>query len=118
MRSDADRLRDILDASAKIKARIPDNLDAFLGDDMLQVWMVHHLQLIGEAGRRVSQSLRDSHPEVPWPQIVALRNILVHEYFGLNMQQVWTMANEDLPKLEEQVRQIHAAIVPDSGDGD
>ena len=81
---------------------------------MLQVWVVHHLQLIGEAGRRVSRAVSDGHPEVPWPEIVALRNILVHECFGLNLQQFWTMPNEDLPKLEEQVRQIHSEIGADS----
>lgn len=91
MRSDADRVSDILDGIAKIKGRITDNVDAFQSDEMLQVWVIHHLQVIGEAARGVSQSLRDDHPEVPWPEIIALRNILVHEYFGLNMHQVWNM---------------------------
>ena len=59
MRSDADRVTDILEAIAKIKQRIPGSLDSFLGDEMVQVWAIHHLQLIGEAGRCVSESLRD-----------------------------------------------------------
>jgi uncharacterized protein with HEPN domain len=71
MRSDADRLSDILTATAKIKERVTGSIDAFLGDEMLQVWVIHHLQVIGEAARGVSQSLKDRHPEVPWPQIVA-----------------------------------------------
>ena len=79
--------------------------------------MIHHLQVIGEAARSVSQSLKSCHPEVPWPQIVALRNILVHEYFGLNMHQVWTMTQKDLPQLEEQVRHIRSRIAADSGCG-
>jgi len=113
MRSDADRLSDILDAIAKIGERIPESIDAFQCDDMLQVWVIHHLQVIGEAARGVSQSLKDLHPEVPWPQIVALRNILVHEYFGLNMHQVWTMTQKDLPKLEAQVQRIRSQIAHD-----
>ena len=80
---------------------------------MFQVWVTHHLQVIGEAARGMSQSLKDLHPEVPWPQIVALRNILVHEYFGLNMHQVWTMTQQDLPKLEAQVRRIRSGIAHD-----
>ena len=115
MRSDADRVSDILEAIAKIRERIADRMDAFQVDEMLQVWAIHHLQVIGEAAGGVSQSLKDRHPEAPWPQIVALRNILVHEYFGLNMQQVWTMTQKDLPKLEEQVRHIRSQIPPDSG---
>jgi uncharacterized protein with HEPN domain len=117
MRSDADRLSDILEAIAKIRERITDSLHAFQDDEMLQVWVIHHLQVIGEAARSVSQSLKDRHPEVPWPQIIALRNILVHEYFGLNMHQVWTMAQKDLPKLEEPVQHIRSQIAADSGCG-
>jgi len=81
---------------------------------MLQVWVIHHLQVIGEAARGVSQSLKDRHPEVLWAQIVALRNILVHEYFGLNLRQVWTMTQEDLPKLEEQIRRVRSQMAPSS----
>jgi len=117
VRSDADRVSDILEAIAKIRERTTDSIEAFRGDDMLQVWVIHHLQVIGEAARGVSQSLKDLYPEVPWPQIVALRNILVHEYFGLNIHQVWTMAQKDVPKLEEQVRRIRARIAPDPGPG-
>jgi uncharacterized protein with HEPN domain len=91
-----DRLNDVLAAIAKIKERVPDSL-AFQNDEMLQVWVIHHLQVIGEAARGVSQPVRDGHPEVQRPQIVALRNILVHEYFGLNLDQIWMMAQRDLP---------------------
>ena len=115
MRSDADRVNDILEAIAKIGERVSDGIDAFQAEEMLQVWVIHHLQVIGEAARGVSQFLRDRHPEVPWPQIVALRNILVHEYFGLNMHQVWTMTQKDLPKLKEQVQSIRSRIAADSG---
>jgi len=117
MRSDADRVNDILTATAKITERVTDTIDAFQSDEMLQVWAIHHLQVIGEAARGVSQSLKERHPEVPWPEIVALRNILVHEYFGLNMHQVWTMIQKDLPKLEEPVQHIRSQIAPDSGPG-
>jgi uncharacterized protein with HEPN domain len=118
MRSDADRLSDILDAIAKIGERITESLDAFQGEEMLQVWVIHHLQVIGEAARGVSQSLKDLHPEVPWSEIVALRNILVHEYFGLNMHQVWTMTQQDLPKLEAQVQRIRSQIAPNGVTGE
>ena len=84
---------------------------------MFQVWVTHHLQVIGEAARGMSQSLKDLHPEVPWPQIVALRNILVHEYFGLNMRQVWAMTQKDLPRLAEQVQHIRSQIAPGAVSG-
>ena len=117
MRSDADRVSDILTAAAKIRERVTESVDAFQNDEMLQVWAIHYLQMIGEAARGVSRSLKDRHPEVPWPEIVALRNILVHEYFGLNLHQVWTMIQRDLPKLEEQIQHIRSLIAPGSGSG-
>lgn len=61
--------------------------------------------------------MRDHHPEVPWPQIVALRNILVHKYFGLNLQQVWIMVEKDLPKLEQQIRLIRSQITTEPATG-
>jgi uncharacterized protein with HEPN domain len=84
---------------------------------MLQVCVIHHVQVNGEAARGVSQWLKERLPEVPWPQIVALKNILVHEYFGLNTNQVWTMTQKDLPELEEQVQQIRSEIEGETGRG-
>jgi len=117
VRTDRDRLNDILEAIAKIKARNTERLETFQSDGMLQVWVIHHLQVIGEAARGVSQSLKDRHPDVPWPEIVALRNILVHEYFGLNMHQVWTMTQRDLPVLEQHVENARAEIAIDPPPG-
>jgi uncharacterized protein with HEPN domain len=114
MRSDADRVIDILEAIGKIRERTSGQHETFQRDEMLQVWVIHHLQVIGEAARCVSQALRERCPEVPWPQIIALRNILVHEYFGLNLSQVWAMTQKELPKLEAQFRQIRAQLA-DSG---
>jgi len=64
MRSDADRLRDILEAIEKIKARIPDGAAAFRQDELVQVWVIHYLQVIGEAARGMSQGLKQRHPDV------------------------------------------------------
>jgi uncharacterized protein with HEPN domain len=114
MRSDAERLNDILEAISKIRSRIVNNVEVFLADEMAQVWAVHHLQTIGEAARCLSEEFRSAHPQIPWPQIIALRNILVHEYFGLNLQQVWMMVQRDLPALEREVRSIHSQSDPPS----
>lgn len=110
MRRDADRVDDILEAISKIQARAVVPLDSFLADEMLQVWVIHYLQVIGEAARGVSPSLRQRHPEVEWPQLIALRNILVHEYFGLNLEQVWTMAQNDLPRLRANLHPIRDSL--------
>ena len=114
MRSDADRLSDILEAIAKIRDRISTDVDVFRSDEMLQVWVIHHLQIVGEAARGVSQGVKDRHPEVEWPRIIALRNILVHEYFGLDLDQVWMLVQSELPKLEKHILLIRAALPADN----
>jgi uncharacterized protein with HEPN domain len=73
---------------------------------MLQVWVIHHLQVIGEAARALSPEFRERHPSIPWKKTIALRNILVHEYFGIDMSQVWTMTQDDLPRLVDQIAAI------------
>jgi uncharacterized protein with HEPN domain len=109
MRSDADRVSEFWKLSIRSK-RTPDTENDFQRDELVQVWVIHYLQRIGEAARALSPALKKRYPEVPWAEIIALRNLLVHEYFGLNMQQVWTMTQRDLPALEEQIRQIHSEL--------
>ncbi len=57
----------------------------------------------GEACRGLSDELRTRHPEIPWPAIIGMRNILVHDYFGLNLDEVWAAVERDLPVLRQQV---------------
>ena len=83
MRDPQERLRDILDAIARIERYAARGREAFEQDELIQVWIVHHLQVIGEAAAQLGQNFHDAHPEVPWPQIVAMRNILVHKYVGV-----------------------------------
>jgi uncharacterized protein with HEPN domain len=63
---------------------------------------------ISEAAARVSEALKTRHPEVPWPQIVAFRNILIHAYFGIDWDAVWRAARNRVPTLREQVAAIIA----------
>jgi len=77
--------------------------------------VIHHLQIIGEAARGTSEEPRERHPEVAWRPVIALRNILVHEYFGLNLDQVWTLTQRDLHVLEEQLLQIQQSLASEGG---
>jgi uncharacterized protein with HEPN domain len=97
MRDPQERLRDILDAIAGIERYAARGRDAFDQNELIQVWIVHHLQIVGEAAAQLGRDFHDAHPEVPWPQIVAMRNILVHEYFGVDLGEVWNAVERDLP---------------------
>jgi uncharacterized protein with HEPN domain len=103
VRDDAGRLQDILDSIQRIEERTGGGRERFEGDEMLQVWVVHHLQIIGEAARSISQTLRLAHPEIPWTNVIAMRNLLVHEYFGIDLEEVWSTAVNDLPLLQTKV---------------
>lgn len=109
MRSDAERLRDILDAIEQTRKYSAQGRDAFERDELIQVWIVHHLARLGEAVARLSPGLQRQH-DAPWKEIIGMRNILVHEYFRIDPEAVWTVVEHHLPSLERQVRTILAEL--------
>ena len=106
VRDPNERLMDILDAIDRIERYAERGRDALEIDELVQVWMVHHIQIIGEAAARLGRDFHEAYPEVPWAQIVAMRNILVHEYFGVDLDEVWQVVDRDLPILKSQVERL------------
>ena len=82
-------LQDILDAIEKIRVQSARGEKRFLSDELIQVWIAYHLQIIGEASSGLSEETRQQHAEARWARIIGMRNILVHQYFGLNLEHVW-----------------------------
>ncbi|MGB2936751.1 MAG: DUF86 domain-containing protein [Phycisphaerae bacterium] len=112
MKDDKERLRDILEAIGRIEKHAARGHAVLETDELVQVWMVHHLQVIGEAARRLSDDLRGRHPEIPWPQIIAMRNILVHDYFAVDLEEVWSAVERDLPDLKKKITAILDELGP------
>lgn len=106
MRDETERLRDILEAIERIGKYAAKGRDAFERDELIQNWVAHHLQIIGEACRALSAQFREEHPEIPWVKIIGMRNILVHDYFGVDVDRVWAVVERDLPDLLAKVRAI------------
>lgn len=106
MRSFQDRLIDILEAIGRIEAERAKGKAVFDSDCLLQVWMVHHLMIIGEAVRSIDPATKQKYPSVSWRQIAGMRNVLVHDYFRINHEIVWTTVENDIPRLKEQLQQI------------
>ena len=107
MRSDRERLFDILDAVERIEAQAARGHAAFAGDELAQTAVIRWVEIIGEATRGLTEELRQAHPQVPWRQMVAMRNVLIHGYFDIDVDLVWSVAQNDLPKLGAQVRAAH-----------
>ena len=103
MRRDRQRLEDILEAIERIEKYASGGRESFDRDELVQTWVLHHLQIIGEAVRGLSDEIRSAHPEIPWAQIAAMRNILVHDYFGIDLEEVWTAVVRDLPQLKAKI---------------
>lgn len=79
---------------------------AFDDDEPLRLALRHLIQIIGEAGRRVSQTFRDQHPEIPWKDIVGMRSKIVHDYFDVDENAVWDTVTRELPELVDQLEKL------------
>jgi len=73
---------------------------------MVQSAVVRQIEVIGEAAKNISRDIRAHHPEVPWKEITAMRNILIHEYFQVDLSILWKSATEDIPNLKSQIQRI------------
>jgi uncharacterized protein with HEPN domain len=106
------RLADILEAIAAIRRHAGRGRAVFDADELVQVWILHHLQVIGEAAARLDPSVRAASAAAPWAGIVGMRNILVHRYFGIDLDAVWRVVERDLDPLEAEVKWLLDAGAP------
>jgi uncharacterized protein with HEPN domain len=106
MRSDRERLLDILEAIERIEKYATEGKKAFESDELIQNWMVHHIEIIGEACRSLSDDFQTEHANVPWADIIGMRNILVHHYFGIDTDAVWSVVERDIPELKFNIQTI------------
>jgi uncharacterized protein with HEPN domain len=108
VRDDRARLEDIRDAIVEIEKRAPHKCEDLEQDEMLRVWVLYHLQIIGEACRGLSDDFRLRHPEDIWSSAISFRNVLVHQYFGIDIEAVWQVIARDLPALRPLVERLLA----------
>ena len=105
MRDPAERVRDMLEAISHIERYAACGKAALEQDELLQVWFLHHLQILGEAARSLPETVKTLAPSIPWSQIIGMRNVLVHGYFEVDVEIVWNAVSRDVlelrPLLEE-----------------
>ncbi len=106
MRSDREKLLDILEAGDRIERYVAFERERFEQDELVQTWFVQNLQIIGEASHSLSQSTRDLAPNIPWKQIIGMRNVLAHTYFDIDLDIVWTAVSVSIPALKPQINQL------------
>ncbi len=100
-------LEDMLSSVKRIQTLTSGILyDEFAGDLTTQEAVIRNLEIIGEASRHVPQAVRTSFSAVAWDGMAALRNILIHEYFGIDLEIIWDIITNELPILETQINEI------------
>jgi uncharacterized protein with HEPN domain len=111
MRRDEAYLLDIVLAARKALQFVQGvSREQFEQNELIQNAVLRPLEVIGEAAGRVAEATRSKHPEIPWEQMVGLRNRLIHEYFRVDYGTVWDTIHNDLPSL---IRQLEPLIPPE-----
>jgi len=105
-------LEDMLVSLARIQTLTSGmSYEDFCKDLNKQEGVIRNLEIIGEASRNVPQALQQTYPEVDWAGITALRNILIHEYFGVDLEIVWDVIQNELSPLEARINKILSDLV-------
>ena len=76
------------------------------GVKVRQTWIVHHLLIIGEAAGKVSDTLKNEYPDIPWLGMIDVRNIIAHEYFRIDLNIIWRIVEGNLLSLKRQIENI------------
>ncbi len=100
MRDDAVYLRHIMECIRRIEENVASGYDSFLASHTLQDAVLRNLQTLTEATQRISDGLKAAHPNVEWQHIAALRNLLVHNYLGIDLEIIWAIVERDIPELK------------------
>lgn len=101
------RVQDILKAINKIQRFIKGmTLNQFKKNELVIDAVVRNLEVIGEASKSIPTAVKRLHPDIPWEHMNGMRNILIHEYFGVDVKIVWHTAKKSLPALQKQLQNL------------
>ena len=97
----------ILENIDKIKAFSKNiSKEALFKNELKQYAIIRVIEVIGEAVKHIPDSLKKKYPEVPWKEIAGTRDKMIHHYFGIDLEIVWDIINQDIPKLKKQILEI------------
>ena len=104
MKDDRLYLIHLSESIAKIESYTNDlNSDTFMQNTLVQDAVLRNLQVFAESAQRLSEEFKTQHPQIEWYKVAGLRNILVHDYFGIDLETVWAVVAEKLPELKAVV---------------
>jgi len=104
---DHSRLLHILDAISEIEKYVQNiSFDDFVENTMVHSASIRQLEIMGESASRVTHGLRKIYKDIDWENIIGLRNVLIHEYFGVDLLVIWEIIENDLPPLKDKIQKI------------
>jgi uncharacterized protein with HEPN domain len=103
MRDPQEKLRDIITAIEAIERYQDVSYADFQNNELLPVWFIRHLEIIGEAARALPQDVREIAPDISWSEIIGMRTILVHQYFEIDLEIIWEVIQRDVPALKQKI---------------
>lgn len=104
---DEARLQHIYDAILEIETYLVNTtFSDFIKNSMMRFACIKQMEIIGEAGNHISDEIKSKFTTVEWSQIIGMRNVFVHEYFGVDLNLVWEIIKNDLPDLKEKIEKI------------
>ena len=106
MKEDNLYLIHISESIARIEQYMPLSRDAFLKSPLVQDAIIRNIQVLAESSQRLSDSLKQKYPEIPWREMSGFRNVLVHNYLGVDLIRIWEILQNDLPKLQDRIDHI------------
>ena len=107
-------LEHIAERIRRIEEAAQEGRQVFESSHVLQDAIIRNFEVIGEAVKQLSSDLRDQYPSVPWRRIAGFRDVLIHDYMGVDLDEVWNVIDKDLPLLKRTVEEMREEL----SDGD
>lgn len=100
-------LEDIISSIKKIEKYINDiSFEEFYDNEMIVDAVVRNLEIIGEAARYLEDDFKETNSHIPWRNMIGLRNIMIHEYFGIDLNIIWKIVTDDIPKTKPEILKL------------
>jgi uncharacterized protein with HEPN domain len=106
MKDDSVYLHHILDCIRRVEEDVEEGQERFMASHTLQDAVIRNLQTMSESTQRLSDDLKEAHPEIDWYRIAAFRNVLVHDYLGIDLDRIWEITQRDVPELKRVILSI------------